>query len=331
MLKWWNEIEFGNPEYFWLFSMVVLLVIWDFVKGYSFQSRYLVSATDQLPRTNYYPRLTTYLFKYIGFIFLVFAISRPQLPLSWKDVTTEGIDIIVALDVSGSMRAEDFKPNRLEAAKQVAIDFIQNRPNDRIGIVVYAGESFTQCPLTTDHDVLENLFSSIQFDMIEDGTAVGVGLANTVSRLKESDAKSKVAILITDGTSNTGAITPATASDIAKRFGVKVYTIGVGTKGKAPFTVKDAFGRKVTVMQEVDIDEETLQMIAEKTGGSYFRATDNQSLSQVYEEIDMLEKTVVEQTEYEQKDEQFYVFGLLAIGSLMIEFLLKRTIFRSLV
>ena len=331
MRNWWANIVFANPEYFWLLIGVLLLVLWDLTKGFYLQSRYFVSASRQLPKVNYYPRLLVPFLKHIGFVAIIFALARPQLPLSWKDIKTEGIDIIMTLDVSGSMRAEDFKPNRLEASKNVAIDFVNNRPNDRLGIVVYAGESFTQCPLTTDHDVVQNLFRSIKFDMIEDGTAVGVGLATTISRLKESDAKSKVAILISDGANNAGAITPATAADIAKQFGVKVYTIGVGTKGKAPITLKDNFGRSQTIMQEVDIDEESLQMIADKTGGMYFRATDNSSLSGIYEEIDQMEKTVVEQTEYEQKDEQFFVFGLIGLAALFLSFMLDKTIFRSIV
>ncbi len=331
MLKWWNNIEFANPEFLWLLLLVGLLVIWDVLKGYQLQSRYFVSASRQLPKANYYPRLIADLLKYLGFVALVLAIARPQLPLSWKDVKTEGIDIMVALDVSGSMRAQDLKPNRLEASKKVAVEFIQGRVNDRVGLVVYAGESFTQCPLTTDHDVLENLFQSVDFDMIEDGTAIGVGLANAVSRLKESDAKSKVVVLLTDGENTAGAITPITAADIANNFGVRVYTIGVGTNGKAPYPVKDFFGRSTIQNVDVKIDEGTLKQIADKTGGKYFRATDNEGLTKIYTEIDKLEKTIVEQTEYEQKDEQFYVFALLAVACFFLEFLLNKTIFRSLV
>ena len=262
---------------------------------------------------------------------LITAIARPQTSLSWQDVTTEGIDIVMALDISGSMLAEDFKPNRLEASKQVAMDFISERPYDRIGLVIYAGESFTQCPLTTDHDVLLNLFGDIQNGMIEDGTAIGMGLATAVSRLKDSDAISKVAIVLTDGSNNSGSIPPVTAAEIAKEFGVRVYTVGVGSNGEAPTPYIDPFGRKQYQNVPVRIDEKTLKEIAHTTDGAYFRATDKNKLEEIYQEIDKLEKSKIEVTEYKKKSEKFWPFALVAAGLLLIEFLLRNIIFKGIV
>jgi len=262
---------------------------------------------------------------------LITALARPQTSLSWQDVTTEGIDIAIALDVSGSMLAEDFKPNRLEASKQVAMDFISERPYDRIGLVIYAGESFTQCPLTTDHDVLLNLFGDIKNGMIEDGTAIGMGLATSVSRLKDSKAISKVAILLTDGSNNRGSIPPVTAAEIAKEFGIRVYTVGVGSNGSARMPMQDQFGRTVYQNVPVKIDEKTLEEIAKITDGKYFRATDKKSLEQIYKEIDKLEKSKIEVTEYKKKSEKFVLFALLAACLLLIEFLLRNIIFKGIV
>jgi Ca-activated chloride channel homolog len=246
-------------------------------------------------------------------------------------VTTEGIDIVLAIDISSSMLARDFKPNRLEAAKEVAIEFIKERPNDRIGLVIYSGESFTQCPLTTDHDKLINLFEGIKNGMITDGTAIGMGLANAVNRLKESDSKSRVVILLTDGENTAGSIPPITAAEIAATFGVKVYTIGVGTKGQAPMPTQDMFGRIRYQMMDVNIDEETLGQIADLTNGKYFRATDNDKLKEVYSEIDRMEKTVIEEIQYEKKYEEFLPLALIALGLLFGEFLLRKIGLKSLI
>tara|TARA_B100000809_G_scaffold145973_2_gene143551 strand:- start:828 stop:1817 length:990 start_codon:yes stop_codon:yes gene_type:complete len=329
MINWFKHIEFANIEYFWLLLFIPLLIAVDYFK--EGHSKFAISTTDQLPQGNLPIRHLSKFLKSFAFIALVAALARPQLPLSWSNVKTEGIDIMIALDISGSMLAEDFKPNRLEASKLVAMDFINNRPNDRLGLVVYSGETFTQCPLTTDHAVLLNLFKDVKYGIIEDGTAIGLGLANAVNRLKESDAKSRVVILLTDGENNKGAIPPLTAADIAKEFNVRVYTIGVGTTGMAPMPYKDQFGRTQYQEVPVKIDEDILTKIAERTGGKYFRATDNASLASVYEEIDQLEKTITQQTEYEEKDEQFYWFAIVALAFFLVEFISNKLIFKSIV
>jgi Ca-activated chloride channel family protein len=259
---------------------------------------------------------------------LIIALARPQSSLSWQDTTTEGIDIVIASDISGSMLAEDFKPNRLEAGKNIAIDFIQNRPNDRIGLVVFSGESFTQCPLTIDHSVLVNLYADIKNGMIEDGTAIGMGLATAVNRLKDSEAKSKVVILLTDGSNNSGSIPPVTAAEIAKQFGVRVYTVGIGTNGYAPYPVQTPMGVQYQRMK-VDIDEGTLSKIATITGGKYFRATNNSALKDIYEQIDKLEKAKIDVTQYRKKTERFLPFAIIALALLSLEFLTRNTLLKG--
>ena len=226
------------------------------------------------------------------------------------------------------MLAEDLKPNRLEAGKNIAIDFIKDRPDDRIGLVVFSGESFTQCPLTIDHDVLINLFKDITNGMIEDGTAIGMGLATAVNRLKESEAKSKVIILLTDGSNTSGSIPPATAAEIAKQMNVRVYTVGVGTKGYAPYPMKTPFGVQYQQVP-VTIDESTLSNIAKITGGQYFRATNNEKLKQIYQQIDKLEKAKIAVTQYHKKTERFLPFAVLALVLLLLDFLLKNTWFKG--
>lgn len=330
-MRWFNQIEFAHTEYFWLLLLLPIILFVDLIKESNFQSKLSMSTVQQLPVGSYFVHHITKLIKLLAFGMLVCALARPQLPLSWKNIKTEGIDIMVALDVSGSMQAMDFKPNRLEASKDVAVEFIGKRPNDRIGLVVYAGESFTQCPLTTDHAVVMNLFKDIEYGMIEDGTAIGMGLANAVNRLKESDAKSRVVILLTDGENTTGSIPPLTAADIAKQFDVRVYTIGVGTEGMAPFPATDMFGRKTTQDMPVKIDEKTLKEIAGKTGGKYFRATDKDRLGEIYTEIDELEKTIIEQTEFEEKDEQYYWFGIASLILFVLGFISEKVIFKSIV
>lgn len=261
---------------------------------------------------------------------LIIVLARPQSSSSWQNITTEGIDIILALDVSGSMLAEDFKPNRLEASKAISMDFIEGRPNDRVGLVIFSGESFTQCPLTTDHSVMKNLFKGIKNGMIIDGTAIGMGLANAVNRLKDSDAKSKVVILMTDGVNTTGSVPPLTSAEIAKAFGIRVYTIGVGTYGMAPYPFRTPYGNIVYQNVEVEIDEPMMKKIAEMTGGQYFRANDNQKLKSIYTEIDKLEKSKIEVTEYRKKHEMFLPWAIAAAGLLMFEFLLKNTLYKSI-
>jgi len=259
---------------------------------------------------------------------LIVALARPQSSLSWQNSTTEGIDIMIASDISGSMLAEDFHPNRLEAGKDIAIDFIKDRPNDRIGLVIFSGESFTQCPLTIDHDVLINLYRDIKNGMIEDGTAIGMGLATAVNRLKDSQVKSKVVILLTDGSNNTGSIPPITAAEIAKQFGIRVYTVGLGTRGYAPYPVQTPIGIQYQQVP-VDVDEGTLTKIANITGGKYFRATNNKTLKNIYEQIDKLEKAKIDVTQYHKKTELFLPLALIALLLLALEFLLKNTVLKG--
>jgi Ca-activated chloride channel family protein len=235
---------------------------------------------------------------------------------------------MIASDISGSMLAEDFQPNRLEAGKNIAIDFIKNRPDDRIGLVIFSGESFTQCPLTIDHDVLINLYQDVKYGMIDDGTAIGMGLATAVNRLKDSEAKSKVVILLTDGSNNMGSIPPLTAAEIAKDFGIRVYTVGIGTHGFAPYPVQTPFGVQYQKVP-VDVDEGTLTKIANITGGKYFRATDNQTLKNIYDQIDKLEKAKIEVTQFHKKTELFLPFALIALFLLSMEFILKNTWLRG--
>lgn len=266
----------------------------------------------------------------LSIIFVIVALARPQISHSKSNSTTEGINIVMAMDISTSMLAEDLKPNRLEAAKDVAARFIASRPNDNIGLVVFAGESFTQCPMTTDQATLLNLLQGIETGIINDGTAIGNGLATAVSRLKDLEGKdSKVVILLTDGSNNSGEITPLTAAEIAQALGVRIYTIGVGTQGTAPYPFQTPFGIQYQNVP-VDIDEGTLQTIAEKSGGQYFRATDNNSLKEIYSEIDRMEKIKIKVETFTQKEELFFPFLLAGFVCLILCFILRTTILRTL-
>lgn len=332
MLSDWRNITFANPEFFWAYLIIPVMIAWYIIRQKKLYGNIKFSSTRAFTKSMFANfRHSTLVLRCVGIAALITAIARPQTSLSWQDVTTEGIDIVIALDISGSMLAEDFRPNRLEASKQVAMDFISERPYDRIGLVIYGGESFTQCPLTTDHDVLLNLFADIQNGMIEDGTAIGMGLATAVSRLKDSEAISKVAIVLTDGSNNSGSIPPITAAEIAREFGIRVYTIGVGSNGTAPTPFKDQFGRTQYQNVPVRIDEKTLKEIASITDGEYFRATNKDKLEKIYEEIDKLEKSKIEVTEYKKKSEQFLPFALLAGIALLLEFLLKQLLFKGIV
>ena len=290
------------------------------------------SEVFQLPEARswkIYLRHVPFLLRMVLIALLIMVLARPQSTNSWQNSSTEGIDIMLAMDISSSMLAQDLKPNRLEAAKDVAASFINGRQNDNIGLVVFAAESFTQCPLTTDHTVLLNLFKDIQPGIIQDGTSIGLGLANAVSRIKDSQAKSKVIILLTDGVNNAGEIAPVTASEIAKTFGVRVYTIGVGTQGEAPYPFQTAFGIQYQNVP-VEIDEPTLKQIAATTGGQYFRATDNASLKAIYEEIDQMEKTKISVQEFSKKQEEYMQWALLVLLLLLVEVLLKNTLLRNI-
>lgn len=328
----WNDISFANPEFFWALLLIPILLAWYILRNRKLQGTIKITSITSFSdvKTNLL-RHSTIALRCLGLAALITAIARPQTSLSWQNVTTEGIDIIIALDISGSMLAEDFNPNRLEASKDVAMDFISERPNDRIGLVIYGGESFTQCPLTSDHDVLLNLFGGIQNGMIEDGTAIGMGLATAVNRLKDSEAKSKVVILLTDGSNNSGSIPPVTAAEIAREFGVRVYTVGVGSMGEARMPFQDQFGRIQYQNVPVRIDEKTLEDIASIADGKYFRATDKNKLENIYKEIDKLEKSKINVTDYKKKSEHFWPFASLVALLLLLEFLLKNIIFKSVV
>lgn len=265
----------------------------------------------------------------LGYISAVFALARPQSSTQLSTQKTEGINIVLAMDVSGSMLTRDLEPNRFEAAKSVAAQFVSSRPHDNIGLVVFAGESYTQCPLTTDHAVLLNLINSVEMGLINDGTAIGSGIATAINRLKEAEGESKVIILLTDGTNNQGAIAPRTAAEIAKNYGIKIYTIGVGTMGEAPTPFQTIFGVEYRMMP-VEIDEVLLKDVAQQTGGTYFRATDNESLRQVYEEIDKMERVELKVENFTQKAEHFVPFLYSALILTLISLLLRTTIFRSL-
>ena len=323
--------EFVNKEFFYLFILFVPIIVWYILKQKKINAGMQISSLKgfaNIPVTyKYYLRHLVFTLRMLAVSALIFALARPQSTNSWQNITTEGIDIIMALDVSTSMLAMDLKPNRLEAAKNVAQDFVKQRINDRIGIVVFAGESFTQCPLTTDHKVLVNLFGDIKTGLIEDGTAIGMGLATSVNRIKDSEAKSKVIILLTDGVNNQGDISPITAAEIAKTFGIRVYTIGVGTMGEAPYPVQTPFGKSVQNM-EVKIDETTLKQIAKDTDGAYFRATDNAQLAEIYTEIDKLEKSKIDVQEFRNENEEFLFFALIGLGLFLLEIVVRFTLLK---
>ncbi|MFH2094413.1 MAG: VWA domain-containing protein [Bacteroidota bacterium] len=326
-------MEFAYPGFLYLLIILVPMIVWYVLQHRKISPAIQTSGLEAFRASGIsfreILRHVLFGFRVIAIALLIVVMARPQSTDNWQNVTTEGIDIVLSLDISGSMLALDFKPDRLEAAKDVGTEFISGRPDDRIGLVVFSGESFTQCPLTTDHSVLINLMKDLKSGMIEDGTAIGMGLATAVNRLKESKAKSKVIILLTDGVNNRGSIAPVTAAEIARTFGIRVYTIGVGTKGTAPYPVQGVFGTTYQNM-EVNIDEETLQDIADKTGGQYFRATDNQKLKDIYSEIDQLEKSRIDVTEHSKKEEQFFLFGVLAGIAILLEIIGRYLILKNI-
>jgi Ca-activated chloride channel family protein len=325
--------KFLQPQWLWLLTAIPVLLAVHFLYLRKRQPTLRYSSLlgfAQAPRS-WKTRMkdAPVVLRSLALSALIVALARPQSSSSSQNITTEGIDIVMALDISASMLAEDLKPNRIEAAKKVARDFIDQRPNDRIGLVVFSGESFTQCPMTTDHAVLKNLLLNIQSGMLLDGTALGEGLATAVNRIRNSSAKSKVIILLTDGVNNIGAIAPETAGDIAQAFGIRVYTIGVGTEGMAPYPVQTPLGTQYQYMP-VQIDEAVLKNIASATGGKYFRATSTGELKTIYQDIDKLEKTRIDVTEFRHRAEEFYPFALVALVLLCLEFFLRQTIFRTL-
>lgn len=328
-------MEFANPKILWLLVAVPLLVayyVWRSMQG---GASILISTTDSLrtaPRTvRYYLRHLPAVLRIVALVLLVVALARPQSVEHETKTNTEGIDIVLAVDISGSMLARDFQPDRLTAAKEVASQFVANRQGDRIGLVVFAGEAFTQTPLTTDQASLQTLLGRLRSGVVEDGTAIGNGLATALNRLRESDSKSKVVILLTDGVNNRGQIAPLTVADIAKEQNIKVYTIGVGRNGTAPYPVFDERGRELyTVDMKVEIDEKMLREIADKTGGEYFRATDKTSLERIYAQIDKMEKSKVEKVDITHVHEEYLLFVLVAIALLLMEFLVKYIILKRI-
>ncbi len=329
----WNSFTFKHPQFFWLLLILPLMAAYYWrVKRFTLPV-INISSTDAFRN---YPKSwkqklvnLPLVFRFITITLLIVSLARPQSSSSSSNVTTEGISIVVALDISTSMLAEDFRPNRIEAAKKVALDFIDGRPNDLIGLVIFSGESFTQCPITSDHSVLRNLMKDIKPGMLEDGTAIGEGLATAVTRVKDAKTKSKVIVLITDGVNNAGSIPPATAGEIAKTFGIRVYSIGVGTKGMAPYPFKTPFGVQYQNM-EVQIDEDLLTQVAGNTEGKYFRATNNKALEGVFKEIDRMEKSKIEVTEFNRHTEEYLPFVLIALSFFVSELILRYTVLKSL-
>jgi len=329
-----QNITFAHPDFLWLLLIIPLAIIWYVFRANN-QQAYLqysdLSIIGSIAKNwKVILRHSLFVLRWLAIGLLIVALARPQTSSSSQNMTIEGIDIVMAIDVSGSMLARDLKPDRLEASKAVASTFIKDRPNDRIGLVIFSGETFTQVPLTTDHTILLNMFKDIKSGMIEDGTAIGDGLATAVSRIKDSRAISKVIILLTDGVNNAGSVDPMTAAEIAKVFGIRVYTIGVGSLGTAPYPVQTPFGIQLRDMK-VEIDEALLQNIANLTDGRYFRATSNKKLEEIYQEIDQLERSKIEVTEFKRKHEEFLPLALLAFGLLFAEFIFRNTIFKSII
>lgn len=330
-----NNIEFANPEYFWLLLALPVAIAWRLFKRNEITAPLRISSIKGFGTGGLLPRSRPMLFvlRLLALTAIIVAMARPQTEdISTHTKTTKGIDIVMAIDVSSSMLARDLKPNRLAALKEVASKFIKERPNDRIGLVVYAGEAYTKTPITSDKEIVLNALREITYGQLNDGTAIGMGLATAVNRLKDSKALSKVIILLTDGVNNSGFIEPQTAADLAVEYGIKAYTIGLGTNGNAlsPITYNPD-GSFRYGMRQVEIDEALLRDIAKVTGGLYFRATDNKKLEEIYEEINKLEKTEIEEFKYYRYSELFRPWILLAGGLLLLEWLLRNTLYRSFI
>jgi len=329
-----KNIVFANPEFFWLLLLLPLMLLWYWYWNKKSQANVTFSSTIAFKKTKSWSDALYHLLfvlRMIAIALIVVALARPQTHSeNAKTKITDGIDIVMAIDVSASMLSQDLKPNRFEALKKVASQFVKDRPNDRIGLVIYAGESYTKTPVTTDKSIILNALSEITYGQIEDGTAIGMGLATAVNRLKESKAKSRVIILLTDGVNNTGFIDPQTAAELAAEYGIKVYTVGIGTNGMAlsPYAL-NADGSIIYRMQQVDIDEPLMKKIAQVTKGRYFRATNNQKLQQIYDEINQMETTKIEEFKYTEVDEKFRWWVLVAGVLLLLEFVLKHTLLRN--
>ncbi|WP_298879730.1 VWA domain-containing protein [uncultured Polaribacter sp.] len=332
----WSNFEFHNPEFLWVLIIIPLLAIWHFFMRNKDAAVLTMSSVKGFITDSIISKLKPllYLLRLLALATIIVALARPRnVSVSKKTKTNRGIDIVMAIDVSASMLARDLKPNRLEALKKVAVDFVDRRPNDRIGIVVYAGESFTQTPITSDKGIVKRTISELKWGQLEGGTAIGMGLGSAVNRLKESNAKSKVIILLTDGVNNSGNIDPRTATELAKELEIKTYTIGIGTNGMAdfPWSRDPRTGNLQFRKQQVEIDEKLLEEIASETDGKYFRATDNTSLKEIYDEIDKLEKTKIEEFKYYNYQEKYRIFVFLGLGFLLLEFVLRNTIFKSFI
>lgn len=332
-----KNVTFLNPEFFWLILLLPIAIVWFYWKKNKQTATLKMSSLKGFQNSkSILPKLKPLLFAFriLALSFLIIAMARPRtVDVSNQTKTTKGIDIVMAIDVSGSMLAKDLKPNRMEALKRVAADFVEKRPNDRIGLVVYASESYTKTPVTSDKPLILEDIRSIKYDnVLQDGTGIGMGLTTAINRLKDSKAKSKVVILLTDGVNNAGFIEPETAADIAQQYGIKVYCIGIGTNGMAEFPYAIApNGRFLFKMMPVEIDEKLLRSIAKKTGGKYFRATGNEKLAQIYKEINALETTEIEELRYYDYDEKYRSFALIAGFLILAEFGLRKTIFRSFI
>lgn len=335
MIHYFKDIQFAEKHWFWLLLLVPAMLAWYIWRQNKNEAELQYSSfhlfKNITPSLKSRLRHTLFGLRLLAFVLLVTALARPQSKSSWKDTKTEGIDIAISLDVSLSMLAKDFNPNRLEVAKEVILDFIDGRPNDRIGLVLFGGEAFTQCPLTSDHKVLKNMFPQIKAGILNQGTAIGLGLANAVARIKDSKAKSKVIIFISDGVNNVGEISPITAGELAKTYGIRVYCIGVGTRGKALQPVAMyAEGQYEYDYVDVDVDEKVMKEISELTEGKYFRATDEESLKSIYSEIDKMEKSIVSERNFSKKAEHFLPLALLAFILLLLEFSLRYTVFKTI-
>ena len=334
MELWSENMSFVNPSFLILLGLIPLAGYWYYTRNRKMHTQMKVSNLAAFHgKSSLRGKLTLALpiLRALAFASLVVAMARPQLTLKEEDIQADGIDIFLVMDLSSSMLAQDFKPDRLDVSKQVAIDFVDKRPYDRIGLAVFAGEAFTQCPLTTDHTVVKGFLDGLECGILQDGTAIGMGLAAAVNRLKESDAKSKVVILLTDGVNNAGYIKPETAAELAKEFGIKVYTIGVGSEGDAIAPIsKRRGGGFIYGLTRVQIDEQLLRNISYMTGAKYFRATNARALEQIYEQINQMEKTKIDVTTIKRYSEEFYRFAFLGLIFLLLEIILRNTILRTL-
>ena len=333
-----GKVTFLNPEFLWLFLVLPLAIAWLFYKRNQLSATLKMSSLEPFKKNRTFlakAKPFLYVLRLIALSFIIIALARPRsVDVTSKSKTTKGIDIVMAIDVSSSMLANDLKPNRLEALKKVASTFVQDRINDRIGLVVYAGESYTRTPVTSDKTIILQSLKTIEYDdsIIADGTGIGVGLATAINRIKDSKAKSRIIILLTDGVNNSGTIDPRTASEIAKEYGIKVYTIGIGTNGQAMFPVaKDANGKLVFRMMPVEIDEKLMKEIAKATDAKYFRATSNKKLQAIYNEINKLETTEIQEKKFYNYDEKYKPFVLIAFVLLGVEVLLRNSVFRGIV